>query len=196
MQLQSFDGNIGDFDLNNRHAGDEKLPVVFRMDALKDEAASDAAGRPIYKDAEFIRIFVHKDSIIDRPVRDEDKERWPRAYAAWKQTGVSDPGAVGTRLEHWPQMTRAQVEEYKYFKIYTVEQLAELPDNIAQTIMGAPKMKQMARLAVEAAKGELPFLKMQKELEERDLKISQLTAEVGRLAKVIEERMQVVPVKA
>jgi hypothetical protein len=118
-----------------------------------------------------------------------DKQRWPGAYNAWKQTGASEPGTVGTRLEHWPLMTRAQVEEYKFFKVFTVEQLAELPDSTVQKIMGAPKLKQMAKLAVEAAKGEAPFLRMQAEIERRDNQISELSNEVKRLTKLIEERL-------
>src|SRR5262245_29861871 len=99
--MEIFDADIKDFDPRNRFAGDEKLPVKFRIDALKDEAASEQAGRPIYKDVEWITIFKSQLDVIDRPVRDTDKERWPRAYAAWKATGESDPAATGTRLEHW-----------------------------------------------------------------------------------------------
>lgn len=188
--LETFDSDLSHFDPRNKFAGDENLPVQFRIDALRDDAASAAAGRPIFRDVEWIKIFVNKDSIIDRPVRDEDKQRFPRAYAAFKQSGESDPGATGTRLEHWPLMSRAQVEEFRFFKVFTIEQLAELPDNIASQIMGAVKLKQMARLAVEAAKGEAPLVKLQGEIEKRDGQIAELTAEVARLTKMVEEKLK------
>ena len=187
--LQTFEEDISHFDVRNPYQGDERIPVAFRMDALKDDAATEAAGRPIYKDVEFIRILNGKDNIIDRPVRDTDKQRWPRAYAAWKQTGASDPGAVGTRLEMWPQMSRAQVEEFKHFKIYTVEQLADLADSTVTQIMGAPKLKRLAQLAVEAARGDAPFMRLQGEIEKRDGQIAELTSEVHRLTKLIEEKL-------
>jgi len=188
--METFEGDLRDFDPRNPFAGDEKLPVKFRIDALKDEAASEEAGRPIFRDVEWITIFKSRTDVIDRPIRDSDKQRWPRAYAAWKQTGESEPGATGTRLEHWPLMTRAQVEEYRFFKIFTVEQLAELPDNIVGQIMGAVKLKQLAKLAVEAAKGELPFQRMQAELDKRDGEIAELKSEVRRLTKLFEERLK------
>jgi hypothetical protein len=92
-----------EFDPRNPFKGDERIPVQFRMDALKDDGASETAARPIYRDVEFIKIMNGKDNVIDRPVRDTDKQRWPRAYAAWKNTGVSDPASMGTRRECGPR---------------------------------------------------------------------------------------------
>jgi hypothetical protein len=189
--METFDSDISHFDPRNKFAGDEKLPVQFYMGTLPDDAATTREGRPIFRDIECIKIYNSKDNVIDRPVRDTDKQRWPGAYNAWKLSGASEPGASGTRLEHWPQMTRAQVEEYKYFKVFTVEQLAELPDTTVQKIMGAPQLRQKARLYVEAAKSEAPLLAMQQELDKRDGKIAQLEAEVARLAKLIEQKMGV-----
>lgn len=183
--METFEGNLDHFNPNNPHAGDEKLPVQYYMGLIKDEDESERAGRPIYKDVECIRIFNSKDNIIDRPVRDTDKARWPRAYAVWKQSGASTPGATGTRLEHWPQLSRAQAEEFKYFKIFTVEQLAEIPDSVAHNFMGIQKYKALARAYVEAAKGEVPLLKMRAELEKRDGVIAELVAEVKRLGVIL-----------
>lgn len=183
--------NPDDFDLRNPYKGDERIPVQFRMDATKDDAATEKEARPIYRNEEYIRILNGKDNIIDRPVRDTDKQRWPRAYAAWKATGVSDPGALGTRLDVWPQMTRAQCEEFRHFKVFTVEQLADLNDDTVRQLPGAAKLKQLARLYVEAAKGEAPFIRMQGELDKRDGEIAELRSEVSRLTKLIEERMKV-----
>jgi hypothetical protein len=171
--------------------GDEPTPVRFLVEAIKDDTASEKEGRPMFRDVECIQIFNSKDNVIDRPVRDTDKQRWPNAYARWKASGQSEPGSTGTPLEHWPQMTRAQVEEFKYFKVYTVEQLAQLADSTAQKIMGAVKLKQLANLAVEAAKGEAPFARMQAELDKRDGQIAELTNEVARLSKMIAEKLQV-----
>lgn len=188
--MESFELATDHFDQQNAFRGDEKLPVKFRIDAKKDETASEKEGRPIFIDAEFIQIFKSRNDIIDREVRDTDKQRWPRAYAAWKNSGESEPGAIGTRLEHWPQMTRAQVEEYKFFKVFTVEQLAELPDVQVQKITGATKLKQLAQLYVETAKGEAPFMRMQGELEKRDGEISELKSEVARLTALITEKLK------
>lgn len=185
--MDTFEADLSHFDPRNPYKGDERLPVTFYMGAVLDDAATEREGRPIFRDCECIKIYNSKDNIIDRPVRDTDIKRWPGAYNAWKQTGESVPGATGTRLEHWPLMTRAQVEEYRFFKIFTVEQLAELPDTVTQKIMGAVKLKQLAKLAVEAARGDEPFRRLQGEIDKRDGQISELTAEVRRLTTIVEK---------
>jgi hypothetical protein len=185
--METFESDISHFDVRNPYKGDEKLPVAFYIGAIPDDAETEKQGHPCFKDVECVKIYNSKDNIIDRPVRDTDRQRWPGAYSAWKQSGQSEPGASGMRLEHWPQMTRAQVEEYRFFKVFTVEQLAELPDITVQKIMGATKLKQLAKLYIEAARGEAPFIRMQAELEKRDGQIAELTSEVRRLTVILEK---------
>jgi len=194
--MQTFDADISHFDPSNPYQGDERIPVQFYMGTVKDEDASASSGRPIFHDVPFIRIFNSKDNIIDRPIRDTDMKRWPRAYAAWKGTGESEPGATGTRLEHWPLMTRAQAEEFKYFKCYTIEQLADMPDSLGDKVMGFQRLKALAKMYVEAAKGEAPMIRVQAELEKRDGEIAELKSEVARLSKLMEAASAVLPAKA
>jgi len=196
MALATFEGNLDHFDPRNPNAGDDRTPVQFYMGAWHDQSASESEGRPIFKDMEYIRIMTSKDAIIDRPMRPQDVERWPRAYAAWKATGVSEPGSQGTPLEAWPLMTRAQVEEYKYFKVYTVEQLAELSDGLGQQIMGFQKIKAMAKAYVEVAKGQAPLLQMQSELESSNSEIAALKDQINKLTESFNKSQAAkVPVK-
>jgi hypothetical protein len=185
--LQTFDGNLDHFDPRNPNAGDDRTPVQFYMGAWPDQTASEREGRPIYQDMEYIRIMTSKDAIIDRPLRDVDKTRWPRAYQAWKATGASEPGSAGTPLSAWPMMTRAQVEEYKYFKIYSVEQLAEAADSLGSPIMGFQKMKALAKAYVDVAKGQAPLVEMRKQLEERDGQIASLSDQINKLTEALEK---------
>lgn len=187
--MQQFEGNLEHFNPNNPFAGDEKVPVQFYMGVIQDQAASQNAGRPIFKDAEYIKIYNSKDNIIDRPVRDMDKQRWPGQYAAWKNTGESSPGAVGTRLEFWPQVTRAQAEEMKHFKVFTVEQLAELPDSQGQNIMNFQRLKALAKAYVVAAKEAAPIAALQAKLDEQVATNASLQDQIDKLVKKI-ERMQ------
>ena|SRR5262245_7247030 len=186
MALDMFEFDYRQFNPQNPYMGDDKLPVRFYIGAVRDDAASESASRPIYRDVDCIQIFNSKDNVIDRPVRDTDKQRWPNAYAAFKQSGKGEPGTVGTPLEHWPLMTRAQVEEYRYFKIFTVEQLAEMPDSIGGQIQGFQRLKALAKVMMEVAKGDAPFVKMRAEMEKRDGEIAELKAEVQRLTKLAE----------
>ena len=69
-----------------------------------------------------------KCSIVDRPASAEDKARFPKHYAAFQ--GNNEDLVQGTPLETWPQLTRSQVEEMRYFHVRTVEQLAGMIPNL------------------------------------------------------------------
>ena len=65
---------------------------------------------------------VKLDCIPTRPARQLDKARFARQYQAFK-AGKEDQQS-GTPLNVVPFMTPAKAEEYKFFNIATVEQLA------------------------------------------------------------------------
>ena len=52
-----------------------KCVVQFRVHPFQDPVKSAEAGRPIFVDREYIRIMApgNKDSVMDRPVREQDK---------------------------------------------------------------------------------------------------------------------------
>ena len=72
---------------NARFAGDAKLFVVFFNHPRKDEAKTLEEGRPMFKDEIYVRIMVpgDKDSVIVRPARDMDKQRFAKQLAAFEQ---------------------------------------------------------------------------------------------------------------
>ncbi len=78
-----------------------------------------------------------------RQARDTDIKRFPRQYEAFKQ-GKEEQQA-GTPLSLMPWITPARVEEYKFFKIVTVEQLAQAPDEGGKNFMGFQQDKQKAQ---------------------------------------------------
>ena len=165
-------------------AGDDKLVVVFHRHFMKNDDKSAAEGRPVYDDTDFIKILTpgDRDNIIHRPVRPEDRLRFPRQWAAYK-SGDGDR-IDGTPLEHWPGVTRGQVEEFKFFHIQTVEQLAELKDDVCQRMPGAVALKQRAQAYVAAAKNEAPLVEKQKQIDEQAAQIKALQEQVTQLAKI------------
>lgn len=185
MALQQFESNIDHFNANNPFHGDENTPVEFYHGTFKNDVRTAEEGRPIYDDVECIRIFNSKNNIIDRPIRDTDKQRWPRQYAAWK-SGNQEAGKSGTPLEHWSMVTRAQAEEFKHFKIFTVEQLAEASDSQAINFIGFQKYKNLAKQFIELAKGNAPIVKMQEALDERDATIAAQQDQINKLASRLE----------
>lgn len=155
-------------------SGESKLWARFFLEAEHDVEASATAGRPIYRDVEFIEIRVpgDKDEIRVRPVRESDKQQFPRQYAAFKQ-GMEAP-IIGTHLDKIPFITKAQVAELNAIGVKTAEQLRDMSDSNATKIMGANGLRKRVSDFLAAAEGAAPALKLQSELEKRDNEIEAL----------------------
>lgn len=126
--------------------------VQFYTDAIENKAKSEKEGRPIFEDVAFIRKMVPGDqsNVIERVAKDFDKAQHPREWEIFNSQRVQ--GLVGTPLEQWPQVTRGQVKEAKYFEVHTVEQLSELSDMACNKMgMGFFELRGRAKSYLEAA---------------------------------------------
>jgi hypothetical protein len=114
---------------NNPFIGDGRLFVRFSRLPCKDDDATKEAGRPIFKDVVYIEIHTpgDRDNKLHRPMTAMDKQRFAERYAKWEKS-QTDEVLDGMPLSEWPAMPRSTLEEMRYFQVYTVEQLAELPD--------------------------------------------------------------------
>jgi hypothetical protein len=170
-----------------RFVNDDKLFVQFYRKPMMHLGDSKAAGRPIYREVDCIRIMVPGDklSVIDRPVDSIDARRFAARYEKWK-TGQGN-SVEGTPLTALPRMTSGKIEEYKYFNVQTVEQLAAAPDSLGQKFMGFNEDKRSAAAFLELAKGNAPLEKMNEELKSRDAKIEELQVSLEALTKMVND---------
>ena len=132
--------------------GDEKLFVRFYKRSVIDGEQTNAKGRPIYKDVDYVRIFVpgDKNTEIDTKVTDQHKGRFPRQWEQWQRT-QTQATPEGTPLAEWPQITRSQAEELRFFGVLTVEQLAGLPDSMSgKGLMGFFDLRRKAQTFIGA----------------------------------------------
>jgi hypothetical protein len=137
---------------DNRFAADNKLYVVFAMHAVQNGFRTEQEGRPIYDDVPHVRIHVpgDKTSVVERPVIEEDKMRFPVQWEKFQKNMSQAP--EGTPLEQWPLLTIGQVFEFKALNIFTVEQLAGIADTQAQRFMGGHEMRRKAVAFLASAK--------------------------------------------
>lgn len=164
-------------------AGDEKLLVVFYMSILQDEMKSVEKGRPIFHDAEFVRIYIpgDKTSVVDRPAFEMDRRRFALQYAKFKQ-GIDEEDQIsGTPLKEWPLVTRAQVQEFKYFHVLTVEHLAEARDDVKRQVPGMTQLSQQARIWLEKTNATAAVAMASQKIDEQANKISVLERTVAEL---------------
>lgn len=184
--METADFNHEDF--SKPRAGDERLAVRFFVKAKQDSEASVKEGRPIFKDVDFIQIVVPGDrnNAHVRPVAPNDKIRFQKQWEHWKATQNND-AVIGTPLEAWGILSLSQVEEFRYFGVRTIEQMASLNDSVCQKMHGAVALKQRATNFLQIMKEEAPMRRVQAELDARDKKIAELDAAIKDQASIIEE---------
>lgn len=134
----------------------EGLNVGFFEEAVHQPLASEKAGRPIYKTIEKVSIIPAGDqrTIYSDIVDDRHRKRWPDLYNRWR-AGQDAPGHSGTPIKEWPAVTASQVREMEFFHIHTVEQLAELSDEVISRMgMGYAQLKEKAKATIARASGD------------------------------------------
>lgn len=185
--METADFNVHDFDAGN-NAGDAKLSLRFFTKAKQDAELTQAEGRPIFKEVEYIQVMIPGDrnQINIHPVTNQDRARFTKQYEHWKQNKNNDT-VVGTPLEAWNILTLSQIEEYRYFGIRTIEQMADLRDDVCGKITGATILKQKAQVFMAILKDEAPMKKVQVELDKRDNELATMRAAIEDQAKLIKK---------
>lgn len=152
------------------------LHITFHADAVKDEAASQKEGRPVFKDVEFVTIkFVgdkHNELVAPAhstgSMRDpETNERLTYAQQFWKhyeafQRNMSMREA-GTPLEEIG-LSQAKIKELNASNVHTVEALAGLDGTFLQKLgMGARELKVKAEQYLAKSQDRSHFNKIEAE---------------------------------
>ena len=140
-----------------------------------------------YKDRPFVRIIVpgDKTNVIDQPVREDHKARFPRQWLHFQMK--SDTGLViGTSLPDWnkdqpEEFTDYQMAELQILKFQTVEQVATASDGQLQRVgMGGTGLRDRARaylLNKNQTESSTELAKTRNELEELKTQMAELLSE-------------------
>lgn len=160
---------------------DDKLYVEFFREPVLHPGKSREAGRAVYEEKDFVRIHVpgDKTTVCVEPMHEINLYRFKQRYEKWK-AGQAE-AVTGTPLSALPSMNPAKIEEYKFFKIVTIEQLAEANDSLGQKFMSFHADKAAAKRFIDATKGNAPVEQMNAELQKRDAEIENLKAMVESL---------------
>jgi hypothetical protein len=170
--------------------GDENLFVQFFKAPVKMEYKSEQEGRPIYEERLMVRIQSpgNNNNIVEREAWDGDKLRFPKQWLQFQVKG-EQAGVEGTPIEQWPALNRAQVEELRAVRFYTVESIANASDAQLQGMgMGGQGLRIKAQAYLKAAQDTALVQKQAADLERRDSEIAELKSQVERLAALAEEK--------
>lgn len=159
----------------------------FFMDKRQNNARSEKDGVPRFDDVEMVEILIPGDR-LNTPVKlvgETERKRWPRAYAAFK--GAQDGATVGTPIEQLPGLTAAQAEELRYFKVVTVEQLAEMPEGLLMKArpMDGRALQDRAKRWIDNAAGAAAEERLAAENRELKDKMGVMNGELEQLKQAI-----------
>lgn len=163
------------------------LAVGFGMLPVEDKSASDKAGHPVFVDREFFsaRVPGDKNTHSLRISTKKDRERFPRAYAAFKQRDTVP--IQGLPIEHWPQITRAQAMTLKAAAVHTVEALAEVHDgNIEKLGSNARELRAKAKAFLAQAADTAAAQRLAAENEKQKAEMDDLRRQIADLASRLE----------
>jgi len=168
---------------SDENNADSRLQVRFYKRPVQQEAETLAAGRPIYKEFDFVHICVAGDTLteIDTYVLQSHKTRFPIQWANYQnRIGKDDQEVVGTPVAEWPLVSKSQAEELRAMKFYTVESIAGASDQQLQRMGMAAGMSPYAFR--DKAKSFLNLALDSAETDKRTQEINELKEELAKKA--------------
>jgi hypothetical protein len=192
---------------SDQQGADSRLQVRFYKRSVQQEQESLDAGRPIYKDFDFVHICVAGDTLteIDTYALNSHKQRFPIQWANYmNRQGAHDEEIIGTPLAEWPLVAKSQAEELRGMKFHTVESIANASDQQLQRMGMAAGMSpyafrdkakaflNLATTAAETDKREQEINALKEENEkiraESDAKLAKQQAQIDALMAMMAEK--------
>lgn len=149
MQLDpTTDESFTQFLPGRQQEDDRALIVEFFVGKKLMGAKSKAAGREIYEDREYIRIYIkgQDKQVAVHEVTDQYRQKYPNAYQRFR---LQKPApVVGTPIEQLPGVGPSLAHHLKGINIRTIEDLAGCENNetaLANVGMGARELVKKAK---------------------------------------------------
>jgi len=182
---------------SDQNNADNRLQVRFYKRSVHQEQESMDAGRPIFKDFDFVQICVAGDSLteIDTYALASHKTRFPIQWANYmNRQGANDEEVVGTPVAEWPLVSKSQAEELRAMKFQTVESIASASDQQLQRMGMAAGMSPYAFR--DKAKAFLNLATNAAETDKREQEINALKEENDKIraesdAKLAKQQAQI-----
>lgn len=165
-----------------------KVATRFFFRAEEDVAATEKAREedpealPRFKDVEFVEMHIPGDklNIVVKPVDATIRKLYAKRYADWK-AGRQDV-LTGIPLQELPGVFESQIQTLQFAKVRTVEELADLSDEVLQRLgIGYRALSVRAKAYLDKARGGAQEAKLQKAIAEKDAQVAALTKRLEAL---------------
>jgi hypothetical protein len=177
--------------------GDENLYAEFYIKPVKQNFASEEAGRPIFQDVVYVKIMTPSDQLtqIDTIAREDHKARFPRQWMHFQNKQAGQQQIVGTPVGEWPQLTASAAEELRALKFFTVELVANANDSQLQRIgmiagMSPNSLRDKARAFLNLANDSAEEAKREAEIAELKAENERIKADTDKKLAEMQEQMK------
>jgi hypothetical protein len=153
--------------------------VKFYRQWVRNNFKSQQEGREVGEEQDFILIISPGNSKTEvrRKATDADKYAYGPEWSAYLQG--KEHQVSGTPIELLPGLANGMADALKALYIYTIEQMASLPDIALQKVgMGGNEIRQKCRAYLSRGSAEVETLKQQ--LAEAQARIAILEAQQDR----------------
>lgn len=157
---------------------DKNLIVSFFIDKKLMGAKSEAAGKPIYEDREYVKIMIkgQDKQIVIEEVRPHHKQKYPIAYMLFQQNKPAP--VIGTPIEMLPGVGPSMAHHLKGMHIRTVEDVANVTDENTLQAIGAGARDLVRRAKAWLEQTNEKSLNLQAQLAEKDREAAALKAQI------------------
>lgn len=166
-----------------------RAACLFRNIPVKNNFRSKEEGRDCYDNMLHIEIITSDPTLrIIRPVRDEDKANFAQEWAQWERTHESK--IHGTSIDPWDGCDEAQKLELKFAKIFTLEQLAALPDSWGGKFMGFQDIRNKAIAYLRGGMESEAVKSLRAEKEAQSLQIVELMKRMAEMESLLTSKTE------
>ena len=165
------------------------------VDKWASEVASQEKGKRVtvkLPRQPFVRIMRPGDqtSIIETPVREEHKMRWPDRWLYWQMAEgmIDDQKVPGFQLEDWNHLADKPelLRELKFARFQTVDQVAGASDAQVQKLgIGGPGLREQARADLRNRMGS----EMREAMAAKDRELAEMKERMARLEAMLDPKV-------
>ena len=184
-----FDSIDDAINFGKQKQNDGGLPF-FRWESVLNKKTDE------YEDVPFVMIINKGDpkSILDEPVLESHKTRWPEYWKAFME-GNEAP-LEGIPLKEWPECTPAFIANCHRHHIRTVEDMSVYPDSQLKNLGGlSVSMKKKACKYLEYRQGP-DVEELKQHIAEQDIRIAEQDKRTEALEKLVGNNTGNVPKRA
>lgn len=175
----------------NSGPNDSQLIVGFYRRSVLNRSKSTEQGMPVHEGRDYVKIQQPGETlnVVDREVTQQDTQRWPQKWQAYKQNVSQAPDGIPISLL-FPASPEVEMT-LRGYNINTVQQLAHLSAHAIGTVgMGCQNWVNKAQSYMAQAEKGVDHHKFNKAIDDKNREIATLKRQMAELTALVQGMTQ------